>query len=29
MAKAFEDPQVAKVCGDRDFFITKLFGKQQ
>jgi len=25
--KAFEDPQVGKVCGDRDFFVTKLFGK--
>jgi hypothetical protein len=27
IAKAFEDPQVEKTCGDRDFFITKLFGK--
>ena len=26
--KAFEDPQVGKICGDRDFFVTKLFGKQ-
>lgn len=26
--KAFEDPQVAKTCGDRDFFLKKLFGAQ-
>jgi len=28
VAKAFEDPQVAKTCGDRDFFLKKLFGVQ-
>jgi len=27
--KAFEDPTVAKVCGDRDYFLTKVFGKAQ
>jgi len=27
--KAFEDPTVAKVCGDRDFFLTRVFGKAQ
>jgi len=25
--KAFNDPQVAKLLGDRDFFVTRLFGK--
>lgn len=24
---AFSDPQVSKVCGDRDFFLTKIFGR--
>lgn len=28
VAAAFADPQVAKTCGDKDFFLTKLFGKQ-
>ncbi len=27
VSQAFQDPQVAKLCGDRDFFLTKLFGK--
>lgn len=27
VSEAFQDPQVAKVCGDRDFFLTKLFGR--
>lgn len=27
VVKAFADPTVAKVCGDRDFFVAKLFGK--
>jgi hypothetical protein len=24
---SFDDPQVAKVCGERDFFMSRLFGK--
>ena len=28
VGKAFEDPQIAKTCGDRDFFLKKLFGLQ-
>lgn len=27
VTKAFEDPQIARILGDREFFLTKLFGK--